>query len=62
VGDGKAAAAAGAAAGGDGKGGGVKRAYGQRKVKADPAQPGASGISDDVLGLLVAPRKKQRSS
>jgi hypothetical protein len=62
VGDGKAAAAAGAAAGGDGKGGGMKRAYGQRKVKADPAQPGAAGISDDVLGLLVAPKKKQRSS
>lgn len=53
---------AGSAAGGDSKGGGVKRAYGQRKVKADPAQPGAAGISDDVLGLLVAPRKKQRSS
>jgi hypothetical protein len=59
-------AAAAAADGGEGAGGGakglLKRAYGQRKVKADPTQPGAGGVSDDVLGMLVAPKaKKQRS-
>jgi hypothetical protein len=47
---------------GGSKQGGVKRSYGQRKAKADPALPGAGGVSDDVLGMLVAPHKKQRSS
>lgn len=68
------AAAAAAAGGGEGhaavaaeavggsRQGGVKRSYGQRKVKADPGLPGAGGVSDAVLGLLVAPNKKQRSS
>lgn len=61
-----AAAGAAAAGGVDGleagaAGQGVKRLYGQRKAKADPTQPGAGGISEDVLGLLVAPKKKQRS-
>jgi ESF2/ABP1 family protein len=56
AGDTAAAAAAAAAAGG------VKRVYGQRQVKPDPAQPGAAEIGADVLGMLVAPkRKKQRA-
>jgi ESF2/ABP1 family protein len=42
--------------------GGVKRVYGQRQVKPDAAQPGAAEIGADVLGMLVAPkRKKQRA-
>lgn len=60
-----AAAAAGGGGGVDGDGGGVrgvKRLYGQRTAKPDPAAPGAAAIADDVLGLLVAPKsKKQRS-
>lgn len=47
---------------GGSKQGGVKRSYGQRKAKADPALPGAGGVADDVLGMLVAPNKKRRSS
>ncbi|KAF8058454.1 esf2 [Scenedesmus sp. PABB004] len=31
----------------------VKRSYGQRKVKADPSQPGAAAIGEDVLSMLV---------
>ncbi|WIA17620.1 hypothetical protein OEZ85_014430 [Tetradesmus obliquus] len=60
-------AAAGAAGGGDaaaaaGGGGGLKRVYGQRQVKLDPAAPGAAQIGADVLGLLVGPKaKKQRA-
>lgn len=48
---------------GDRQEGGVKRGYGQRKAKPDPAQPGAAGgIADDVLGLLVAPKAKKARS
>lgn len=59
AGGGEALIGSAAAAGGSK---GVKRLYGQRKVKEDPAKPGAASIADDVLGLLVAPKKKQRSS
>lgn len=37
---------------------GVKRVYGQRKVKPDPSKEGAADIGDDVLGLIVAKRHK----
>jgi ESF2/ABP1 family protein len=57
-----AAAVGGAADGSAAAGGGVKRVYGQRQVKPDPAQPGAAEIGADVLGMLVGPRsKKQRA-
>jgi ESF2/ABP1 family protein len=66
AGVGAAGTAGGAAAGSDAAaaaaGGGLKRVYGQRQVKPDPAQPGAAEIGSDVLGMLVAPkRKKQRA-
>jgi ESF2/ABP1 family protein len=61
-GDAAAGGSAGDAAAASAAGGGVKRVYGQRQVKPDPAQQGAAEIGADVLRLLVAPKsKKQRA-